>query len=58
MTAKFFLILRKRKLRKQYEKYYAALTSKDKEDELQLIEDFKFSDHEIELLLRNEESKA
>ena len=56
MSSKFFRILRLRKLKKQYEKYYASLTPEDKEEEIRLMEEFQFSDREVELLLRNKES--
>jgi hypothetical protein len=58
MKTKYLRQMKKIKLRKQYEKYYAALTSEDKEDEIRLVEDFKFSDREVELHLRSEESSV
>ena len=58
MFSKFSRLMKKRTLKKQYEKYYASLTLKAKEDEIRLLEEFQFSDREVELLLRSEESSV
>ena len=56
MIPKLLKYLKKKKMGKRYKTYYSALTPKDKSDEIELLEDFKFSDHELELLLKSKES--
>jgi hypothetical protein len=56
MISIFSRVLKRRKLKREYEMYYASLTSEDKEDEIRLFEEFQFSDREVELFLKNKES--
>jgi len=56
MIPKLLKYLKKKKLGKRYKAYYSALTPKDKSDAIELHEDFKYSDRELELFLRSEKS--
>lgn len=42
-------------LEKRYKEYYSTMTVRDKEEEMELMRDFAFSDRELELFLRAEE---
>lgn len=44
-------------LGKRYEEYYSTMTVHEKEEEMELMEDFAFSDRELELFLKAEEMK-
>jgi|GEM_PF-6580391 len=45
----------RQELGKRYEEYYGAMTVRDREEEMELMEDFAFSDRELELFLKAEE---
>ena len=45
----------RQKLEKRYEEYYSTMTVRDREEEMELMKDFAFSDRERELFLKAEE---
>jgi len=45
----------RQELEKRYEEYYTTMTERDKEEEMELMRDFAFSDRELELFLKSEE---
>ena len=52
---KYLRKLKKKDMEKQYRNYYGTMTVRDKE-EMELMEDFTFSDRSLELLLETEEA--
>lgn len=45
----------RQELGKRYEEYYGTMTGRDKEEAMELMRDFAFSDRELELFLKAEE---
>jgi len=58
LLEKYLQELKKKDLEKRYQAYYSTLTVRDKEDEMELLEDFSFSDQETEWFLETEESNV
>ena len=46
----------RQELEKQYEEYYSTMTVRDREEEMELMKDFAFSDRELDLFLKAEEA--
>lgn len=58
LLEKYLHQLKKRELKNRYQEYYDTKTVRDREEEVELMEDFAFSDRELELFLKAEEVGA
>ena len=51
LLKKYLQEIKKKNLEKKYKAYYSSLTLRDQEDEMDILDDFTFSDSEIERYL-------
>ena len=56
LLEKYLKELKERDLENRYKEYYGTMTVRDKEEEMELMKDFAFSDQELELFLKAEEA--
>lgn len=58
LLEKYLHELKKRELENRYQEYYGTMTVRDKEEEMELMKNFAFSDRELELFLKAEEANV
>ncbi|MCI0514357.1 hypothetical protein L0128_14165 [candidate division KSB1 bacterium] len=53
LLEKYVRELKKKELEQKYQHYYSGLTIRDQADEMELLEDFSFSEQELEFLCQS-----